>query len=148
MKKILITVAIVIAVVVTSAVVWAFSPKKNLKPSEYNISISYEQAMKDKKPFIVMFYADWCTYCMRFAPKYKIISDVYRDKFNIVMINIDDPAYKSVAEDYAIGGLPTLYIIDPTIDNRILLNNAIYDNLGKLRVELDRYLRIRSMIKN
>lgn len=146
MKKSLIIALIAIAIVVTSAVVWAFSPKKNLKPSEYNLGIPYEQAMKEQKPFVAMFYADWCTYCIKFAPKFKIISDVYKNKYNIVMINIDNSAYDSLVKDYAISGFPTVYIIDPTIDNRILLNNALYDDLGKLRVELDRYLRIRAMI--
>lgn len=147
MKKMLIITAIVIAIVITSAVVWAFSPRTNLKPSEYGLGTTYELAMQDNKPFVAMFYADWCTYCMRFMPKFKIISDVYKDKYNIVMINTDDPAYRSVVEDYMVNGFPTLYIIDPKIDNRVLLNNALYDDLRKLRTELNRYLRIRAMIK-
>ena len=147
MKKILLIMTIICTVVVTSAMVWAFSPKKNLKPSEYNIGTTYELAIKEKKPIIALFYADWCTYCMRFMPKYKIIADVYKDKYNFVMINADDQHYVNLVKDYSIEGFPTMYIIDPTIDNRISISNAIYDNLSKLRVEFDRYLRIRSMIK-
>ncbi len=134
-------------VAVTSAVVWAFSPKANIKPSEYNIGTTYELAMKDKKPSVALFYADWCTYCMKFMPKYKILSEVYKDKYNFVMINVDDPHYKKVVSDYDLSGFPTMYIIDPTIDNRVMLNNALYDNLMKVRIELNRYLRIRAMIK-
>lgn len=144
----IIGILITIAVLLTSAVVWSFSPKKDLKPSEYNIGESYQFAMKDNKPSIVLFYADWCSYCMRFMPKYKIIADVYKDKYNFVMINVDNQAYAGLIKDYAIGGFPTIYIIDPSIDNRILISNTIYDDLGKLRVEFDRYLRIRAMIKN
>lgn len=146
MKKILLIMTIICTVVVTSAMVWAFSPKKNPKPSEYNIGTTYELAIKDKKPIITLFYTDWCTYCMRFMPKYKIIADVYKDKYNFVMINADDPHYVNLVKDYSIEGFPTIYIIDPTIDNRISISNTIYDNLSKLRVEFDRYLRIRSMI--
>lgn len=137
---------LVIAVLATSTFVWAFSPRKDLKPSEYNIGTTYELAMQDKKPFVVLFYADWCTYCMRFMPKYKILSEVYKDKYNFVMINAENPAYEKVVRDYAIGGFPTIYIIDPTIDNRVLISNTLYDDLRKVRVELERYLRIRSMI--
>ena len=139
-------VVLILIVLVTSVTAWAFSPKKDLKPSEYGIGITYERAMKDKKPFIVMFYADWCTYCMRFMPKYKVLSEIYKDKYNFVMINADNLDYYKVVKEYAIGGFPTIYIIDPTIDNRVLLNNTLYDNLRLVRVELDRYLRIRALI--
>lgn len=146
-KKIFMTLAIIIAVTITSAVTFALSPRKNLKPSEYHIGTTYELAIKDSKPFIELFYADWCTYCMKFMPKYKMISEIYKDKYNFVMINVDDPAYQQVVKDGDLSGFPTMYIIDPSIDNRISLNNAIYSDLRKLRVEFDRYLRIRSMIK-
>ena len=147
MKKKLLIIAIIAVVFVTSAVVWAFSPKKNLKPSEYNLGTTYELAMQDTKPMIVVFYTDWCTYCRMFMPKYQIIADVYKNKYNFVMINGDDLEYIQLMKDYSIDGFPTMYIIDSTIDNRISLNTAIYDDLTKLRVEFDRYLRIRSMIK-
>jgi len=146
MKKTLIIIAIVLAITVTSAVVWALSPRKNLKPSEYNIGTTYELAQKDNKPLIVLFYADWCTYCMRFMPKCKIIADVYKDKYNFVMINVDDKTYEKLITDYALGGFPTVYITDPKLDNRVLISNTIYGDLGKLRIEFDRYLRIRSLI--
>lgn len=133
-------------ILATSAFVLAFSPKKDLKPSEYGIGISYEAAMQDKKPFVALFYDDWCTYCMRFMPKYKVLSDIYKNKYNFVTINVENEKYSPVVMDYAIGSLPTVYIIDPTIDNRVLISNTIYHDLEKVRTELDRYLRIRSMI--
>lgn len=145
LKIALIIIAIIIFAV--SATVWAFSPNKNITPSEYNIGITYELAMHDKKPFIALFYTDWCTYCKRFMPTYKTMMDIYKNRYNFVMINAENPTYEAVVRDYAIGGFPTIYIIDPTIDNRILINNTIYDDLSKLRVEFDRYLRIRAMIK-
>ncbi|MDD3436688.1 MAG: thioredoxin domain-containing protein [Candidatus Gastranaerophilales bacterium] len=148
MKKFLMIGLIVVAVVLTSAFVWAFSPKKNLKPSEYDIGITYASAMKAQKPFIALFYADWCTYCIKFMPRYKMLSDIYKDKYNFVMINVDNSSYGKVINDYDISGFPTIYIIDPTIDNRILINNALYGDLAKLRTEFDRYLRIRAMIKS
>lgn len=137
---------ITITIFIVSTAVWALSPRKNLSPSDYNIGTTYDLAMKDKKPFIAVFYTDWCTYCIRFMPKYKIISDIYKDKYNFVMINAENPTYGSVVEDYAIGSFPTVYIIDPTIDNRILINNTLYDDLSRLRTEFDRYLRIRARI--
>lgn len=139
--------ATIIIVFAATTVGWALTPRANLKPSDYNIGITYESAMKDKKPFVALFYADWCTYCKRFMPKYKILSEVYKSKYNFVMINVEEPKYEKVVKDYAISGFPTIYIIDPSIDNRILINNGLYDNLFSVRTELERYLRIRKMIK-
>lgn len=150
MKKGLIITLIALAVTVFTAsalVTWALTPKANLKPSDYNVGTTYELAMKGDKPFVALFYADWCTYCKRFMPKYKILSEIYSNKYNFVMINVENPVYEKVVKDYMISGFPTIYIIDPTIDNRVLINNALYDNLFNIRTEFDRYLRIRGMIK-
>lgn len=137
----------VVVILATSAFVWAFSPKKDLKPSEYNIGITYDAAMKSKKPFVAMFFDDMCSYCHWFAPRFKILSEAYGDKYNFVMINLEEPKMETAGREYAIGALPTVYIIDPSIDNRILINNTLYGDLRKVRIELERYLRIRSMIK-
>lgn len=147
MKIRLILIFISLTVILTSAFVWASSPNKNLAPSKYNIGISYESAMQKEKPFIAMFYVDWCSYCKKFMPEYKLLSKVYENKYNFVMINAEESVNNKIVNDYAIGGFPTVYIIDPVIDNRVLINNTIYDNPAKLRIELDRYLRIRRMIK-
>lgn len=146
MRKIIISLLLICAVAISSAIVFAFAPKKDLAPSEYGIGVSYEEAMKGNKPFIVMFYSDWCTYCKRFMPTYKLLSEIYKGKYNFAMINVENPNYSKVVDNYAIGGFPTIYIIDPTIDNRILINNTLYGDLSRLRTEFDRYLRIRAMI--
>jgi thiol-disulfide isomerase/thioredoxin len=145
----LVSIAVIAVIFAASAITMAFSPKKDLKPSETKIGTTYELAVKDTKPFIAIFYSDFCGYCVKSIPKYLVIADVYKDKYNIVMMNADKPteATYKVAKACAVSGLPAMYIIDPSIDNMIFINNALYEDLGKIRVELDRYLRIRSMIK-
>ena len=148
-KKIWIILGIVFAVVLTSAVTYALtnpSTAQKHKPSDYKIGIKYEEAIQSRKPMLALFYVDWCGYCLKFMPKYKTISKIYKDKYNVVMLNAEDPANQALVEDVALSGFPTMYIIDPKYDNRILLNNAIYQDLKKLRVELDRYLRIRGLL--
>ena len=112
----------------------------------YKIGLKYSEALQSDKPMLALMYVDWCGYCLRFMPKYKTVSKIYKDKFNIVMLNAEDPANEELVKDVALSGFPTLYIIDPKYDNRVLLNNAIYMDLKKLRVELDRYLRIRGLL--
>lgn len=148
-KKILITIGIILAVILTSAVTYALtnpSMEQKHKPSDYKIGIKYDEAVQSDKPMMALFYVDWCGYCLKFMPKYKTISKIYKDKYNVVMLNAEDPANKALVEDVVLSGFPTLYIIDPKYDNRILLNNGIYQDMKKLRVELDRYLRIRGLL--
>lgn len=144
-KKVLISLIVLFVVVLASAVTYAFTEQKH-RPSDYKIGMKYEDALKSDKPMLGLFYVDWCGYCLRFMPRYKIISNIYKDKFNVVMLNAEDPQNAELVEDVALAGFPTLYIIDPKYDNRVLLNNGIYQDLKKLRVELDRYLRIRAIL--
>lgn len=145
-KKILITVMVILAITITSAI--ALEINSNMaKEKAHSTGVTYEQAMQDTKPFVAMFSSEWCGYCTRFLPIFKQYQKEYKGRYNFVIIDAEDSMYSAVVQDYAISGLPMVYIIDPTIDNRVLLNNAIYGYPDKFRAELDRYLRIRAMIK-
>lgn len=147
-KKIIVTLCLLIAFLCTSVVGYALTSgvfeKKH--PSEYKIGITYEEAMQSDKPSVTLFYVDWCGYCLRFMPRYKILSTLYKNKYNFVMLNCEDPKYKDIVQDAMIEGFPTVYIIDAKYDNRVHLTQGLYGNLGKFRQELDRYLRIRSIL--
>lgn len=146
-KKLIITLGIIIAMAVSSVVGFAVAAMNAPKhPSDYKIGITYEKANVSDKPMLALFYADWCGYCMKFMPKYKILSGIYKNKYNFVMINVEDERYKSLIDDVGISGFPTVYILDPKYDNRVLMANNYYHNLKKFRIELDRYLRIRALL--
>ena len=132
----------VIFIFTSSLVVWSVSSN-----GEKNIGISYEQAVNDSKPFVVLFYSPWCSYCKTFKPIYKELSFVYKGKYNFVMVDGDNVANMVLAQDFAIGSFPSLFIVDSTIDNRVYINPAIYGDIERIKLELDRYLRIRAMIK-
>ena len=117
-----------------------------MKPSQYKIGIEYNQAIKAKKPIVALFYADWCGYCIRFMPIYQSLSKIYKDDFNFTKVNVEDPKYEKLVKEIGITGFPTVYLLDPKYDNRVLLSNAICGDLKQLRVELDRFLRIRKML--
>jgi len=146
-KKFIILLVILLAIVLTSAVTYAYSSmNQKEKPSDYKIGVSYEEAIVSDKPMLALFYVDWCGYCMKFMPKYKTISNLYKKDFNVVMLNAEYPEFQELVQDVSLGGYPTLYILDKKYDNRVLLSNSIYHDLKKLRVELDRYLRIRKLL--
>jgi len=150
-KKVIIFICILAVVLFTSAVTYALNSgfmSKKSTPSDYKIGITYEEAMNGDKPVVTLFYVDWCGYCMRFMPRLKTIEDLYKSKYNFLMINVEDPKYEDLVKDVAVTGYPTVYIFDPKYDNRFLLNNAIYMDLSKFRKELDRYLKVRKLIEN
>lgn len=119
---------------------------KPVKPSDYKIGIEYNEAIKAEKPVVVLFYADWCRYCIGFMPTFQTLSRIYKDKYNFSKVNIEDPKYEKVVKNADLTGFPTVYLIDPKYDNKVLLSNATFSDLKKIRVELDRFVRIRSML--
>lgn len=147
-KKIFITLGVVLVLLAMSVAGFAYASMNAPKhPSEYHIGITYEDALKSEKPMLAVFYVDWCGYCLRFMPKFNILSKLYKDKFNFVMINVEESKETAkLAQEVGIGGFPTVYVLDPKYDNRVLMPNAFYQDLGKFRVELDRYLRIRGLL--
>ena len=116
------------------------------KPSEYNIGIEYNKAMRSKKPVLTLFYADWCGYCIRFMPIYEEISKRYADELEFSKVNVEDTKYEKVVKEMGIGGFPTVYILDPKYDNKVLISNAVLGDIDKLSAELDRYVRIRKKL--
>lgn len=138
---------LVVILLFIAGVGFCFAPKKNLTPSDYQIGMPYEQAIKEDKPIIGLFYVDWCTYCRNFMPKLRLLDMIYKNKYNVVMINCEDKGNKNLVEDYQIGSYPTIYIIDYKLDNRVHIDNEYYDSLTLLKREFDRYLRIKSILK-
>lgn len=149
-KKIFITLGILVVCLMTAVVSLAVTnniqTSQKKIPSDYHVGITYDEAINDDKPILGLFYVDWCGYCLRFMPKYATLNRLYKDKYNFVMLNAEDPANQKLVEDVALSGFPTMYVIDPKYDNRFLLNNSIYLDLKKLRTELDRYLSIRKRL--
>ena len=62
------------------------------------------------------------------------------------MVNVENKQYAQLVDSMSLTGYPTVYILDPKYDNRVLIPNSIYQNLGRFRVELDRYIRIRGIL--
>lgn len=116
------------------------------KPSEYKIGIDYKQALKEKKPILALFYADWCHYCVKFMPVYQALSEKYKDDLNFAKVNVEDSKYEKIVNEVGITGFPTVYIIDPKYDNKVLLSNAILGKVETVSEELDRYIRIRKIL--
>ncbi len=122
---------------------FAVSPRASLSPSNYSTGLTYEEAIKQKKPIVINFYVDWCAYCRRMAPVFYGLSKLYKDKYNFVIVNCDAPEYQKLTkEDFMINGYPMLYIVDPNNDNQVFLRPSFYAKPELLKKELNRYLRV------
>ncbi len=111
------------------------------RPSDYKIGIPYEKASKDSKPALVLFYADWCHFCIDFMPKYEVLYNTFKSDMNFVKINVEDPKYKDLVQEYQIGGFPTVFLIDFSKGNKVLLDNSIFSDMGKLKGKVANFIK-------
>lgn len=137
----LLGVVVIVMIMATSAVVWAINLSSNS-----NV-MTYEQAMKEKLPAVVMFHSPHCSFCVKFMPVLKDLAQEYKGKYNFVTVDTEKKDNYPLSMEYRIGSLPSLYIVDPTIDNRIYINPTFYMDKSFVKLEMDRYLRIRALIK-
>ena len=146
-KIALISIAVLVVTLVTVGTCAALLPKANMLPSDYDMGVTYEQAAKEDKPILAVFYVDWCTYCRHFMPKLDKVRNINKDNFNVVLVNVEDPKNEKLAKDYKIGGYPTVYIIDTKYDNRVHIDSPYLESVSSLNKEVSRYYNFRKLVK-
>jgi thiol-disulfide isomerase/thioredoxin len=75
-------------------------------------SVPFEEAVANGKPTFLEFYADWCTTCQSMAADVAELHQHYGKSVNFVMLNIDDPQWRSQVESFRVGGVPEYYLLD------------------------------------
>lgn len=147
MKKnlLIILLTLLVATIFTSVINYIKIINFDVKNNKFINNKTLKESMNDDKPTIVLFYANWCSYCVKFLPIFNDITKDFSKNYNFIIIDIDKPENKSFAKDNA-SSLPCLYIFDSKIKNKILVPIQAYSNKELLKIELERYLRIRSYI--
>lgn len=103
------------------------------KPSDYHFGIPYEKATANKKkPMIVLFYADWCGFCVRFMPIYEELYKNHKNQFNFVKVNVEDKKYEAAVKKYEIAAFPTVFMVNTKTDKREQLKNENFGDMSKL----------------
>ena len=92
----------------------------------------FEQAIREKKPVLVDFWAPWCSYCRRIGPAYEKIGEEYADSLAVGKINIDEEPRLAGAE--GIEDIPTLVLYR---------NGKAVDSITALgsKAEIDRFIQ-------
>ena len=133
MKKILIILAVVFAILlVTDKTMYSST-------SHQKIGISYEEAVKSNKPFVVMFHSDNCYYCKKFMPSFENLSKELGDFYNFVLINTNDARYNELIAGYRIYAVPDLMVVSPKTDKAEKIPSSMYANYPYLKNYLIRH---------
>lgn len=111
------------------------------KPSEYKFGVDYNKAVKSKKPMIVLFYADWCGFCIRFMPIYEKLYKAHKNQFNFAKVNVEDPKYRDAVEKYEISAFPTVFMVNTKEDTHEQLMNQDFGDMKKLNSILDTFYK-------
>lgn len=75
-------------------------------------AVSYPMALQNNLPTVIEFYANWCTVCQSMAPAVRQIEQDYDKQINWVMIDIDNPEYANIIEQYQVQGVPQFTFLD------------------------------------
>jgi len=76
---------------------------KNVTDADFEVEV-----LKNDKPVLVDFWAEWCGPCRMVAPILEEIARDHGDKIEIVKLNIDENP--NVPRDYGIMQIPTMNV--------------------------------------
>lgn len=117
MKGVLGGMAVVAGLVVASAVAWGTGPEKSPVAWQPNLQAAHKVSVQQNKPMIIVFGADWCTYCKKLESQ--TLANPQLAKYinmNFVPVHIDVDAEPKVGEILEVKSLPCTVVLSPGAD--------------------------------
>ncbi len=75
-------------------------------------SLEPDMALSNGKPTVFEFYADWCEACKEMAPDMVDAEQLYSNKLDIVLLNVDNSRWFDLINKYDVNGIPQLTFFD------------------------------------
>lgn len=88
-------------------ILYGISLGKEKSPTE-----RVEELLKNKKPFVIDFYADWCPPCNAMIPIMEELEKKYKNKVEIIRVNVDLSKNRSLVIKYKVVSIPTFVFIN------------------------------------
>jgi thioredoxin-related protein len=95
-------------------------------PEEKGCDLSLAEALRVKKPLLIVFVADWCGFCKSLKNDLPNINNV--DQYIICLTDIDNESNKELVAHFGIKMIPTVIMIDPE-QNKEIKRIAGYDKI-------------------
>jgi thiol-disulfide isomerase/thioredoxin len=75
-------------------------------------AIPMDRAVRNGKPTLTEFYANWCSSCQAMAPKIAQVKQKFGDSVNFVMLNVDNNKWLPEVLRYRVDGIPHFVFLD------------------------------------
>ncbi|HGY5558816.1 MAG: thioredoxin domain-containing protein [Prochlorococcus sp.] len=75
-------------------------------------SLDPDTALSNGRPTMIEFYADWCQACREMAPALLSMERETVNQLDVVLINVDNPRWQDLTEEYKVNGIPQLNFFD------------------------------------
>lgn len=79
-------------------------------------SVPMDVALRNGKPTLIEFYANWCTSCQAMAPELHQIKQQYAEQLNFVMLNVDNSKWLPELLKYRVDGIPHFVYLNQNAD--------------------------------
>jgi thiol-disulfide isomerase/thioredoxin len=76
------------------------------------IAVPLDVALKNGKPTLTEFYANWCSACKSMAKDMSELEKQYGDRINFVMLNVDNNKWLPEMLSYKVDGIPHFVFMD------------------------------------
>ncbi len=96
----------------------------------------FNDLVKNGKPFVLDFYADWCGPCQTLLPTVEKLAKEYKDEVDIVKVNIDKQ--RQLAAKFNVRSIPTIYFLH---------GNKVKNVVNGLTSEGDLRKKIKALVK-
>ena len=75
-------------------------------------SLRPEVALKNGRPTVLEFYADWCEVCQEMTPSMYNLKRDFQEEINLVLLNVDNDQWLDYIDKYDVNGIPQLNLFD------------------------------------